>query len=388
MTDETQPTLSGSGEPGDTVSVLDNGEVIGTVVVDENGQWEFTPEQPLEEGDHSISVVVTDPAGNASEPSESLDFSVDSSVAPMVIDRIELQDDFGPVVGSIANGSSTDDATPTVVGHVEGEAAWVEIYDGETLLGTALVDAEGNWSFQAPELESGEHSISARPVNAIGQVGEASDSIGFTVVGEETPLPQLPAIDEIRDDLGSVTGLLNDGDVTNDTSLTVNGSADAGNLVLLYVNGELVASATADEQGNWSAELPLAGDGEHAITAKAQDAAGRHSDETTPVSVILDTTAPEQPGMVTAEDNTGAITGPIEPGSVTDETQPTLSGSGEPGDTVSILDNGEVIGTVVIDENGNWEFTPEQPLEEGDHSLSVVVTDPAGNASEPSESQP
>ncbi|WP_116424974.1 Ig-like domain-containing protein [Pseudomonas citronellolis] len=386
VTDETQPTLSGSGEPGDTVSVLDNGEVIGTVVIDENGQWEFTPEQPLEEGDHSISVVVTDPAGNASEPSESLDFSVDSSVAPMLIDRIELIDDVDPVTGAIVNGDSTDDAAPLVQGHVEGEAAWVEIYDGETLLGTALVDGDGNWSFQAPELESGEHSISARPVNAIGQVGEASDSIGFTVVGEETPLPQPPVIDEIRDDLGSVTGLLNDGDVTDDTSLTVNGSAESGNLVLLYVNGELVASATADEQGNWTAELPLAGDGEHAITAKAQDAAGRHSDETTPVSVILDTTAPEQPGMVTAEDNTGAITGPIEPGSVTDETQPTLSGSGEPGDTVSILDNGEVIGTVVIDENGQWEFTPEQPLEEGDHSISVVVTDPAGNASEPSKS--
>ncbi|AMO75849.1 Ig-like domain-containing protein [Pseudomonas citronellolis] len=386
VTDETQPTLSGSGEPGDTVSILDNGEVIGTVVIDENGQWEFTPEQPLEEGDHSISVVVTDPAGNASEPSESLDFSVDSSVAPMVIDHLELQDDFGPVVGSIANGSSTDDATPTVVGHVEGEAAWVEIYDGETLLGTALVDAEGNWSFQAPELESGEHSISARPVSAIGQVGEASDSIAFTLVGEETDLPQPPVIDEIHDDVGSITGLLNDGDVTDDISLSLKGTAEAGNLVLLYVNGELVASATADEQGNWSAELPLTGDGEHAITAKAQDPAGRHSEETAAVSVILDTTAPEQPGMVTAEDNTGAITGPIEPGSVTDETQPTLSGSGEPGDTVSILDNGEVIGTVVIDENGQWEFTPEQPLEEGDHSISVVITDPAGNASEPSES--
>jgi len=386
VTDETQPTLSGSGEPGDTVSILDNGEVIGTVVIDENGQWEFTPEQPLEEGDHSISVVVTDPAGNASEPSESLDFSVDTSVEPMVIDRIELIDDVGPVTGAIVNGDSTDDATPLVQGHVEGEAAWVEIYDGETLLGTALVDGDGNWSFQAPELESGEHSISARPVNAIGQVGEASESIGFTVVGEETPLPQPPVIDEIRDDLGSVTGLLNDGDVTDDTSLSLKGSADAGNLVLLYVGGVLAASAVADENGNWSAELPLVGDGEQVITAKAQDDAGRHSDETAPVSVILDTTAPEQPGMVTAEDNTGAITGPIEPGSVTDETQPTLSGSGEPGDTVSILDNGEVIGTVVIDENGQWEFTPEQPLEEGDHSISVVVTDPAGNASEPSES--
>ncbi|MED5609693.1 Ig-like domain-containing protein, partial [Pseudomonas sp. JH-2] len=385
VTDEAQPTLSGSGEPGDTVSILDNGEEIGTAVIDENGHWEFTPEQPLEEGDHSISVVITDPAGNASQPSESLDFSVDTSVPPMVIDRIELIDDVDPVTGVIANGGSTDDAAPLVQGHVEGEAQYVEIYDGQTLLGTALVDGEGNWSFQAPELASGEHSISARPVNAIGQEGEASESIGFTVVGEETLLPPMPVISEIVDGEGSVIGLLNDGDVTDDASLSVSGTAEAGNLVLLYVNGELAASVVADEQGNWSTDLPLAGDGEKAITAKAQDEAGRHSDETAPVSVILDTTAPEQPDVVTAEDNTGAITGPIEAGSVTDEAQPTLSGSGEPGDTVSILDKGEEIGTAVIDENGHWEFTPEQPLEEGDHSISVVVTDPAGNAGEPSD---
>uniref|UniRef100_UPI001C46807F Ig-like domain-containing protein n=1 Tax=Pseudomonas sp. RW407 TaxID=2202894 RepID=UPI001C46807F len=208
VTDEAQPTLSGSGEPGDTVSILDNGEEIGTAVIDENGHWEFTPEQPLEEGDHSISVVITDPAGNASQPSESLDFSVDTSVPPMVIDRIELIDDVDPLTGVIANGGSTDDAAPLVQGHVEGEAQYVEIYDGATLLGTALVDGEGNWSFQAPELASGEHSISARPVNAIGQEGEASESIGFTVVGEETPLPQLPVISEIVDGEGSVTGPL------------------------------------------------------------------------------------------------------------------------------------------------------------------------------------
>ncbi|WP_256568166.1 hypothetical protein, partial [Pseudomonas sp. HMSC75E02] len=122
----------------------------------------------------------------------------------------------------------------------------------------------GNWSFQAPELESGEHAFSAVPVDALGKTGEASESIRFEVVGPEVAQPEAPVISEILDDLGSVSGLLNDGDVTDDTSLTVNGSADAGNLVLLYVNGELVASTTADEQGNWSAELPLAGDGEHA----------------------------------------------------------------------------------------------------------------------------
>uniref|UniRef100_UPI003AAEA496 Ig-like domain-containing protein n=1 Tax=Pseudomonas citronellolis TaxID=53408 RepID=UPI003AAEA496 len=386
-TDDATPTLQGGeAEPNGLVKVYDNGTLVGSTLADENGDWSLElPE--LADGAHSLTVTSSDAAGNESKPTRPFELTVDTAVADLVIDSIELVDDFGEVQGLIADGGKTDDTTPLLQGHVEGtNAAYVEIYDGETLLGTAAVDAQGNWSFQAPELASGEYAFSAVPVDSLGKTGEASETIRFEVVGPEVALPNAPVISEILDDQGSVSGLLNDGDVTDDTSLTINGSADAGNLVLLYVNGELVASATADEQGNWSAELPLAGDGEHAITAKAQDPAGRHSDETAPVSITLDTIAPEQPGMVDAQDNTGAITGPIEPGSVTDETQPTLSGSGEPGDTVSILDNGEVIGTVVIDENGQWAFTPEQPLEEGDHSLSVVVTDPAGNASEPSES--
>ncbi|SDI76237.1 hypothetical protein SAMN05216189_1008160, partial [Pseudomonas delhiensis] len=302
-TDDAKPTLEGSyAEPNGLVKVYDNKglDPIASITADENGNWSLVlPE--LADGKHSLTVTVSDAAGNESNPSRPFELTVDTAVpTDLRIDGIELIDDVDPVTGVIANGGSTDDAAPLVQGHVEGEAAWVEIYDGATLLGTALVDGEGNWSFQAPELASGEHSISARPINAIGQKGEASENIGFTVVGEETPLPEMPVISEIHDDEGSVTGPLSDGDVTDDTSLSVSGTAEAGNLVLLYVNGEPVASVVADENGNWSTELPLAGDGEKVITAKAQDEAGRHSDETAPVSVILDTIAPEQPDVISA----------------------------------------------------------------------------------------
>ncbi|WP_447842269.1 Ig-like domain-containing protein [Enterobacter ludwigii] len=37
----------------------------------------MTPENPLAEGQHEAVVVITDPAGNASEPSDPIDFVVD-----------------------------------------------------------------------------------------------------------------------------------------------------------------------------------------------------------------------------------------------------------------------------------------------------------------------
>ncbi len=37
-----QPILSGSGRPGDTMQNLDNGVVIGEVVIGEGGKWTFT----------------------------------------------------------------------------------------------------------------------------------------------------------------------------------------------------------------------------------------------------------------------------------------------------------------------------------------------------------
>ncbi|PNB66599.1 Biofilm associated protein A, partial [Pseudomonas sp. GW456-E7] len=136
------------------------------------------------------------------------------------------------------------------------------------------------------------------------------------------------------------------------------------------------------EDGKWAftPEAPLA-EGEHVFEVVITDPAGNASEPSDEFVVIIDTIAPEKPsvGGVTGEQ------GPIASGESTDDTQPTLNGEGNPGDTVTIIDNGNVIGEVQIGEDGKWAFTPEAPLAEGEHVFEVVITDPAGNASEPSE---
>ncbi|MCP6253310.1 Ig-like domain-containing protein, partial [Klebsiella pneumoniae] len=63
----------------------------------------------------------------------------------------------------------------------------------------------------------------------------------------------------------------------------------------------------------------------------------------------------------------------------TDDVRPELSGKGKPGSTVTIKDGDDVLGSTVVDPDGNWTFTPEQDLADSNHSLTVVSKDPAGN---------
>ena len=57
---------------------------------------------------------------------------------------------------------------------------------------------------------------------------------------------------------------------------------------------------------------------------------------------------------------------PIENGGVTDDTTPTFNGTGEVGDTIIIRDGEEEIGRVEVDSEGNWSFTPDKPLADGE----------------------
>ena len=119
--DDTTPTLIGGGaEPGDTVTIIDNGVEIGTAMVGADGKWEFTPDPVLTDGSHEIVVVITDPAGNESEPSDPHTIIVDTTAPgkPGVgTGGIEdVRDNVGLEQGSIVDGGLTDDNTPTLIG--------------------------------------------------------------------------------------------------------------------------------------------------------------------------------------------------------------------------------------------------------------------------------
>lgn len=79
MTNDSTPTISGTGQVGSTIHIMNNGTQIGTAVVDGSGNWSFTPTAPLDDGSYSLRAYATDTAGNASANSSVFAFTVDTA---------------------------------------------------------------------------------------------------------------------------------------------------------------------------------------------------------------------------------------------------------------------------------------------------------------------
>ncbi|MDV5847194.1 Ig-like domain-containing protein [Enterobacter hormaechei] len=382
VTDDSTPSLIGKGKPGDTIHIIDNDKEIGSVIVDDEGEWSYTPDKPLGDGEHDLSVVVEDPDGNMSPPSDPITIVVDT-VAPDAPTIEHIMDKVGKVTGEILEDAYTDDPKPEMSG--TGEAgATITIYDNGKKIGETSVNDDGRWYFKPSEnLTDGNHSITVSQTDKAGNVSEPSDERDFIVLTEPPGKAETPSV---IDDNGPVTGPLKPGDVTDDTKPSFSGEGTPGNTIVIKDNDKEIGSVIVDDEGKWTytPEKDLS-EGEHNVEVIEEDPLGNVGQPSDPIQIIVDTTPPARPDRVDAEDNTGPITGQLKGGDVTDETRPVFSGKGEPGDTVTIYDGDEVLGSTVIDDEGNWSLKPEKPLGEGDHSITVTQTDKAGNTSDPSE---
>ncbi|WP_404326782.1 BapA prefix-like domain-containing protein [Cobetia sp. UIB-001] len=341
-TNDPTPTLTGSAEAGSTVTITHNGEVVDTVVADANGAWRYTPSTDLTDGEHVFSVTATDAAGNESAPSGEFALTVDTT-AP---DAPVLSETDGTTVAGTGEAGTTVEITNA----------------NDDVLGTVVVDAEGNFSVElSPEQEAGS-TLTATATDAAGNESAASAALDVPEDADVTA-PNTPTITSATDDVAADTGALASGDSTNDATPTLIGSAEAESTVTITHNGEEIATVTADANGAWrytpSAELT---EGDHVFSVTATDAAGNESASSGEFTLTVDTTAPDAPVL-----------------SETDGT--TVAGTGEAGTTVEITNaNGDVLGTAVVDAEGNFsvELSPEQ---EAGSTLTATATDAAGNES-------
>ncbi|HAS1797064.1 Ig-like domain-containing protein, partial [Enterobacter cloacae] len=207
-TDDSTPTLTGKGKPGDTIHIYDNDKEIGSVIVDDEGEWSYTPDKPLGEGEHELTVVEKDPDGNASPPSDPIVIVVDT-VAPKAPTIEHIMDKVGKTTGEIHDDAYTDDPQPEMSG--TGEAgATIAIYDNGKKIGETTVNDDGRWYFKPSEnLTDGSHSITVSQTDKAGNVSEPSDERDFIVLTEPPGKAETP---EVIDNTGPVTGPLKPGD--------------------------------------------------------------------------------------------------------------------------------------------------------------------------------
>ncbi|MBU9400904.1 BapA prefix-like domain-containing protein [Burkholderia multivorans] len=340
-TDDTTPTLSGTAEGGSTISIYDGTTLLGTTTADASGSWTFTPTAGLGEGAHSLTVTATDSSGNVSTPSTAFDLTVDTTApsTPTV----------NPTDGTSLSGTAEAGATIQIDTNGDG-----------TPDATVTADPSGTWTYTpTTPLPIGTQI----GVTASDPAGNTSPSATVTVTGDVTA-PAAPIIVSVADDVGSITGALTSGALTDDTTPTLTGTAEGGSTISIYDGTTLLGTTTADASGSWTF-TPAAGLGEgaHSLTVTATDSSGNASVPSAAFDLTVDTTAPATP-TVNPTDGTS------------------LSGTAEAGATIQIDTNGDGTpdATVTADPTGTWTYTPTTPLPIGTQ-IGVTASDAAGNTS-------
>ena len=384
-TNDNQPAINGVAQPGSIVYVYGADPMpIGSVQAGNDGRWSFEPTL-TEDGTYVFSAAYKDRFGNMSPKSENFVLKLDTSV-PETPTLDNVIDDEGASTGALSSGSRTDDKTPILSGTADANTL-VRIWDGEKVIASTIADSRGRWTIEL-ELEDGNHSLRVDSQSNGGNTSGQTEE--FKLIVDSTLLPPVK-IDEVVANNGDTEVVLADGDSTNDETPVLRGSGNDGEIVYVYDNDEIIASATV-EGGKWEIEIPAREDGDHELSVVVEDpATGKRSDPSDPIKLVIDTIAPEKPTPPVVVDNEGDEKGIVEPGKAIDDKQPIFEGEkGEPGATVEIVivdeeGNKTVIGTGIVDEDGNWTVKPTDPLEDGEHDIVVEITDPAGNTSEPSD---
>ncbi|MFG0548681.1 Ig-like domain-containing protein, partial [Pseudomonas sp. yb_9] len=317
--------LTGRGEAGTTVSIRDAaGNLIGSGTVGADGTFDVTLNPP-QINSENLEVTLTDGAGNVSTPGTVTAPDVTAPLAPADL-AINEQ-------GTTLTGRAEPGATVSVRGA-----------DG-VLLGSAVAGADGQFSItlQPPQTEGQALEVSAKDA-----AGNTSPSASISAPDVETPDTTAP---DQPTNLALASGV------------TLTGRGEPGATVQVRdAAGNMIGTGLVGADGLFSVTLSPAQANGEALDIRLVDAAGNSS-------IPLEFTAPDITPPSAVSDilvGSGGLA---------------LSGRGEPGATVEVRDaNGTVIGTGVVGANGTFLINLDPAVQPGDQ-LSLVQTDPSGNAS-------
>ncbi|MCY3121251.1 Ig-like domain-containing protein, partial [Acinetobacter baumannii] len=316
--------ITGTAEPGSTVTVTYPNGDTATVVAGPDGSWSVPNPGNLVDGD-TVTATATDPAGNTSLPGTGT-VSADITAPVVALDDVLTNDSTPALTGTV------NDPTATVVVNVDG----VDY--------PAVNNGDGTWTLAdntLPTLADGPHTITVTATDAAGNVGNDT-----AVVTIDTVAPNAPVLDPIN------------------ATDPVSGQAEPGSTVTVTYPDGTTATVVAGTDGSWSVPNPgnlVDGD---TVTATATDPAGNTSLPGTG-TVSADITAP-----VVALDDV-----------LTNDSTPALTGTvNDPTATVVVNVDG-VDYPAVNNGDGTWTLADNTlpALTDGPHTITVTATDAAGN---------
>ncbi|POT99355.1 Ig-like domain-containing protein [Enterobacter cloacae complex sp. ECNIH14] len=363
ITDDNTPTFSGTGQPGATIQIKDSsGSTIASAMVGKEGTW--TVKLPTQtDGEHTWSVVQID----GSKTTDAGNITVTVSTAEAAITLATTAGDNVLNASEQSAGFTLSGASKNLA---QGTALTVTL-NGKTY--TTEVGADGTWSVNVPAADAQASGDGTWTVNVSGKDAAGNTVSGSQTIGVDSVAPTL-SVDTLAQD-----NIINAAEHSQPLTLTGKTTAEAGQIVTVTLNGKNY-NATVGSDGTWSVTLAAddvqaLNEGNHTLTVNVSDKAGNGSSVTADFTV--DTTAP----VVTIDTVAGDdILNTSEQGQAQIISGQTSGASA--GDVVTVTVGGQSFTGVVL-ADGSWSVgVPASvlgALGEGNHTISVSVTDAAGN---------
>ncbi|QRQ14923.1 Ig-like domain-containing protein [Acinetobacter pittii] len=355
--------VTGTTEPGSTVTVTYPDGSTATVVAGPDGSWTVPNPGDLTDG-QTVTATATDPAGNTSLPGSGV-VSADITAPVVALDDV-----------------LTNDSTPALTGTVNDPTATVVVtVDGVNY--PATNNGDGTWTFAdntLAALTDGPHTITVTATDAAGNVG--TDTAVVTVDTTVPAATTVISIASISDDTGaSATDF-----ITSDNSLTVNGSLAgslaAGEVAQISVDGGVTWTDLTVVAGNWSyVDGRTLADGNYTYDVRVVDAAGNVG-STDSQLVTVDSTVPAATTVISIasiSDDTGASATDFITSDNSLTVNGSLAGSLAAGEVAQISVDGGVTWTDLTVVAGNWSYVDGRTLADGNYTYDVRVVDAAGN---------
>ncbi len=345
--------ITGTTEPGSTILVTVSDDQGGETepadaTVDENGNWTVTIDvSALADGPLTILVDAVDELGN-----------IDSVETTAEKDTVVVFDVDDPPPAGLSN---SDDYT--VSGTVE-EGATVTVVVTDGVDSTEPIEASVNgttWTatgINLMQLADGELTIQITIVDAAGNTVMTTETTTKTAV-----------------DVTSIPETIN---AAQQSTVTISGVGEPGAMVtIVAIDAEdnEVTSNTVEimQDGTWSIEMDLTGLVDGTIEFTVTATAGGNT------VMLMETALLDTVADVMITDPTGAV-------NENNESAFEISGTVEPGSTVTVTIDDEDGGTdpivieAAVEENGDWSITADlSSLTDGMLTITADAVDSLGN---------
>nr|WP_264002216.1 Ig-like domain-containing protein [Mycolicibacterium bacteremicum] len=340
------PTANYHGTDTFTYTVTD-GTLTGTVTINPDGTWTYTPTANYH-GTDTFTYTVTDGTLTSTPVTVTLTVTAVNDL-PTGTDSVVDADEDATTIGGTLTGSDIEATDPSRLSYV---------LDTDVAHGTVEVNEDGTWTYTPNADYTGTDSFTYIVVDADGAFSEP-----VTVTINLNPVNDAPV---------GTAGLTGTGTEDNLIAGTLTGTDTDGDALDYALGAQAThGTVTVNSNGTWTYTPAANFSGTDTFTYTVTDGTATSAPVTVTLTVTAVNDAPSGTAGLTgsgAEDN--AITG-------------TLTGTDVDGDTLTYALSGQAThGTVTVDSNGTWTYTPATNYH-GTDTFTYTVSDGRGEVSTP-----